>query len=86
MAEVAVQVNPPSRDTSYVSVDPDSWPATIRSKLPSWVMRSLVLLPPSVKLLNDRLPGVGAVVSTVTLTGWLVLAPPATSVVTTRNW
>ena len=60
-------------------------PLRLRSKVPSWVIGVLSLLPLSVRLAKDRVPAVGAVLSTITSMALLVELLPAGSVTTARN-
>ncbi|WP_353739502.1 hypothetical protein [Acinetobacter thutiue] len=52
----------------------------------SCVIKSVVEIPVSVKLLNDNVPATGGVLSTVTVEDRVSALFPATSVTTALNW
>ncbi|BAV48107.1 Serine/threonine-protein kinase TEL1 [Mesorhizobium loti] len=62
------------------------WPDSVRSKVLSVVTGGVLAVPLSVRLLNDRVPATGAVLSTTTEMAAVFELLPALSVTTARNW
>src|SRR5207244_11596356 len=81
---VAVQVAPPSVETSYDTLVPlrSALPATLRYALPILVTGGVFAVPVSVRLAKVSVPALGAVLSTITAIAAVVEMLPAGSVTT----